>query len=648
MYKLLLLLAIPIQLQHLQSPEIDGLKKELYNLKMQTGFLNDSIKHIRLKEITKAYSDQNIDSALHYNNLLVQLCQKPYLQKELAYAYQYAGYLYQVRGDYHQSIRHYYKALVSAEKWEQFKQVAGAHRGLGHAYNSLKQYKKAAAHCTAGLAALRKEPDAYTELGILNVQGAIFREQRKLPEALKTNNAMYLLAKQEHEKWYESQGLHAIGWVYKEMGNLPAALKYYNEALLIAREIGSVDLECSILLNLSGIFTKQKKWKLALQYCSQAKQRAEVIKNSSIIAESEEKLYHIFKATGKQANALQAYENFVVLKNSLSKEKTDQRIESLQAQYDNVRKTNAMQKQEVQLMNEKNKGIALIIGIFAVLFIAAVLLWINRRLQFKNVQIETQHNILEHTRAPHADMKKTLELRVTERTEELSSANTELLRKNEEIKAALFKGQTIERKRVALELHDNLSSLLSAVNMSMQSINPQNLSELEQMVYKNVKQMIQSAYSEVRNISHNILPPELEQDGLVSTLSNLIGKINQTSGLQMSLAIDELTERLPIEIEFNLYSIVLELINNTIRHAQATSLTLGILRTIYGVELSITDDGIGLLPDQGKRGTGLQNIHTRLESLGGTFDILAPMEKGTRIIIKIPIETVRVNGNLFV
>jgi signal transduction histidine kinase len=644
---LLLLLFQPPQSTSAAS-RIDSLKQELIKLSHRAAYVSDSLQHLTLKELMKIYSDQDIDSSSHYNELLIKLCHNPHLQKELSYAYQYAGYLHQVRGDYHQSIRYYYKALATAEKLDQFKQMAASYRGLGHAYSSLKEYEKAANQCRLGLEALRKEPDAYTQLGILNVQGAIFREQQKLDDALKANNAMYLLAKQQNEPWYESQGLHALGWVYKEKGDYPKALDFYMKALLISRKIGSVDLECSILLNISDIYSQQKLWSYALQYCIQAKQRAGQIKNSSIVAESEGKLYEIFKSKGEYKNSLKAYEQFVFLRDSLSKEKTDHRIENLQALYDNVRKTNALQKREVELLNEQNKGNALSIGICSILVVAALLFWNNRKLQAKNSHIKIQHNLLEEARAELANMNTTLGIRVAMRTEELSSANKELLRKNEEIKEALFKGQKIERKRVALELHDNLSSLLSAVNMSIQSINPKNLSELEQTVYQNVKQMIQGAYAEVRNISHNILPPELEQDGLVSTLSNLMRKMNQTSGLQLSLAIDDLNERLPVEIEFNLYSIILELMNNTIRHAAAKSLMICIWRTHYGIEITVTDDGRGLTVDEGKRGTGLQNIHTRLESLGGTFDILAPQKEGTSILIKIPIETVRINGNVTV
>ncbi|MGA0558743.1 tetratricopeptide repeat-containing sensor histidine kinase [Larkinella sp. VNQ87] len=634
--------------------EIDSLKRELSAFRIKPeGPARDSLRCQILMGLMRAYMDVDVDSAEYYNQLLRTFCQMAKRPNELIYAYQYKGYLYQVRGDYHQSVWHYFKALTLADSLDRYARMAGSHRGLAHAYASLKQFDKAKHHILEGLRMLRKESDANVELGILNVQGAMYREQGKLAEALAVNQRMYSLARREGETWYESHGLHAIGWVYMEMGDLTTALRCYEQALSLCRQIGSIDLEGSILLHIVDVYVRRQKWKVALRYCYRARQTARQVKNSSLVAEAEEKLYRIFRQTNQPAPALEAYENFVNLKDSLSREKNQHRIETLQAQYDNEQKTNALQAERMSRLAERNRSLqlaktrdGLFLGIVVVVLIVALLFWNNRRLQAKNRQINRQRVLLEMARKELADVNKNLENRVEERTRELVKANQELIRKNEEIKQAHYRGQTVERKRVALELHDNLSSLLSAVSMSMQSINPKNLTEPEQSVYQTVRQLIQNAYAEVRNISHNILPAELEREGLTRTLSTLVDKLNQSSPLQISLTITGLQERLPIEIEFNLYSITLELLNNVIKHAQATTVGISLFRTDAGVDLTVTDDGIGLQPSQAKRGIGLQNIQTRLDALGGTFNTVLPSEKGTWILIKIPIETVRINGNL--
>lgn len=647
---LIVLLATPCLSQ---TAKIDSLKNQLsLALSGSENSRNDTVPCQTIKAIMKAYQNVNIDSSVLYGNRMIDFCLKRNLVNELIYAYQYAGYLSQIQGDHHQSIRFNYKALMLAEKRKQFRRVAISLGALAHAYTSLKSYRKAISLCQQGLAVLNRHPDPEIQMSILNVLGSIYREQGLLNEALKANTRLYRLARKENDHWYESYGLHAVGRVFNDMGNNAKALDFYRKALTLSKKTGSIELQGNILLNTADLFIQQKNWKQAYHYSLMAKRMAASVKHSGILMEADQKLYEVFKNTGRPAKALKSFENFVLLKDSLSKEKNEQRIEALQAQYDNVQKTNALQNERVKRLAEEVRSQqlgrtagGLFLVTFSIIIIAAMLFWNVRQLRTKNREIDRQKTLLENAQAELADINKTLEARVELRTEELRTANQELVRKNEEIKKALYKGQTIERKRVALELHDNLSSLLSAVNMSIQSIDPRHLSESHQVIYQSLTHLVQNAYVEVRNISHNILPPELEKEGLARTLATLVETLNRNSSMQFSLSTHNLNERLPTEIEFNLYSIVWELINNAIRHSQATVVTINLLRSAEGVTLVVSDNGIGLGSSNEKRGIGLQNIHTRLESLGGNFDAPRTAEKGARIQIEIPIEIVRINGN---
>lgn len=656
MKKLLLFLCLLVQTGVAETPRIDSLKWELGRLdKQPNGYAKDTLRAQTLRAIMRGYADVKLDSAFYYNSLLMRLCSDRGLQKELIYANHYRGILFQMQGNHHQSIHFHYEALLLAEKQRQYPQMAAAYAGAAQAYSSLNRDTLALQFCNKGLVLLRSYPNlnVYQEqLAMLNVQGWVYVKLGRFTESLNVSQEMYQLArKKPGDPWYEAHGLHAIGLAYKGMGDMTKAIAYHEKALTLLRssQPGSVELEGNILVNIADIYIRQKNWRQALVYCNQGKQMASRAKNSKIVAEANGQLYVIYKNLGDPEKALKAHEDYILLKDSLSKEENQQRIDMLRAQYDNVQKTNALKQERLNRQAEQNRSQqtrnGLFLGLTAILLVAVLLFWNNKQLQAKNREIDQQRSLLETARRQLADINKSLETRVDERTAELVKANQELIQTNEKIKEALFKGQTIERKRVALELHDNLSSLLSAVNMSIQSINPQNLSEPEQSVYRNVKQLIQNAYAEVRNISHNILPIGLEREGLVPTLRTLIDQLNQNSSLQFSLMTMGLNERLPVKIEFNVYSIVWELINNAIKHAKATTISIDLRRTDFGIELVVTDDGIGLGKNQAKPGIGLQNIQTRLDSLGGTFDVLMPTGKGTRIGIKIPIETVHVNGN---
>jgi signal transduction histidine kinase len=628
--KQLLFFCLLTQIGFAQTSSLDSLKWELADLRQRpAGYSRDTLTFKTLKVIMDLYTNVNLDSSVHYNNLMLALCQSPKLRKERVYAYQFAAYLQKIKGDYYESIRLHYEALTLAEAGKLYFRIAYSKGALASAYYGLKEYTKAIAHCKQGLSVLHKLPSDYVEApifgkrprnyieaSVLNALWVVYYEQGKLDSALAVTKAIYKLARESDDLWHQAQGLHIIGRVYMAMGDQTEPFRYFQQALALTRKLRDLDLEGSILLHIADVYIQRKEWKQALAYCQRARQDARQIGNSSIMTESDEQLYKIYKQTGALANALKAHEDFMLMKDSLAKDKNQQRINLLTAQYDNIKKTNQTKllKQKLQLLDEQNQNQQLaqvrnnlLLGILFVLLITALVIWNNRQLQAKN-------------RA--------------------------LIRSNEAIKEALFKGQTIERKRVALELHDNLSSLLSAINMSMQAINPQHLSPPAQAVYQNVRQLIQNAYAEVRNISHNILPAELEREGLGATLTTLVGQLNQNLPQQFRLTLTGLEQRVPIEIEFNVYSIVFELVNNAIKHANATTISIDLLRTSTGIDVSVADDGVGLGQHHDKRGVGLQNIQTRLDSLGGTFAVDGRMDKGTRINIKIPIETVGVDGNV--
>ncbi|MEO6282997.1 MAG: sensor histidine kinase [Dyadobacter sp.] len=600
-----------------ESADLHDLKMQLDNVrKLPQGYSQDTLRFGILRNIMRYYADNNLDSAFHYKDLIIKHCKAKGLENEIIYAYYYTGILYQIKSEFYQSVRFYHKALSLAKERKQYNAVASAYAGLAHTYSRLDQNYRALINCKRGLSMLNRLPDStsYSErLALLNVQGVIYRKLDQFDDALKVNIAMYNLSRAKpYDPWYEAHGLHAIGLVYKELGDLPRAMDYHKKALRIAAQARSVELEGNILINIADLCLRSKRWSQALNYINRARRLALGVQNSGIVTESYEKSYTLFKATNRPDMALSAYEKFVSLRDSLLQEKNQQRIDDLEEKYANIEKVN-LWRQRYRLMIEKaysqhleQTRNYLFFGITVILLIACLLVWNNRKLQGKN---------------------------------------RELRRKNEEIKKALFKGQTIERKRVALELHDNLGSLLSAVNMSVQSMNPQNLTVPEQSVYQNVRHLIKNAYAEVRNISHNILPAELEKEGLCEALEKLVERLNQNLPIKFTLNIIDLVDRLPVEIEYNLYSIILELVNNAAKHAKADSIVIQLVRSDWGVDLSVTDDGIGLQRLGQKRGVGLQNVNTRLESLGGTIHARQGAPSGTRIDVKIPIETARFEGD---
>ena len=223
----------------------------------------------------------------------------------------------------------------------------------------------------------------------------------------------------------------------------------------------------------------------------------------------------------------------------------------------------------------------------------------------------------------------------------LRSKNKELVNKNNEIQEALLKGQTIERRRVASELHDNVGSLLSAVRVSLLTLNRQKLPTHDQKVFAQIQSMVEGACKEVRLISHNLLPEELEKYGLQTALEKMFERLNFSTRIEFTLNIKGLKEmeesHLTInrKASFHIYSICLELINNILKHSQASDATLTFRKNGEMIELFMRDNGVGLSEEQ--QVNGFKNIRERVEALKGKLGILSEKEEGSRVQISIPI-----------
>jgi signal transduction histidine kinase len=221
--------------------------------------------------------------------------------------------------------------------------------------------------------------------------------------------------------------------------------------------------------------------------------------------------------------------------------------------------------------------------------------------------------------------------------QQLSQEKQEALQKqNAELQTALLQGQTIERKRVAADLHDSLGSTMSSLIYTVNAIDTNHLDHDEQHVYRHLKQMLDTAYNEIRLLSHNLLPEEFEKQGLAEALRYFVRKINQTKTIQFDLSIDPQLGRLSPKIEFELYSICLELINNILKHSKATEASIALTREQNQVQLIVADNGRGFF-DNGSDGKGIKNVKARVESLNGTWKYDSKTNEGTSSTIAIPV-----------
>jgi signal transduction histidine kinase len=224
--------------------------------------------------------------------------------------------------------------------------------------------------------------------------------------------------------------------------------------------------------------------------------------------------------------------------------------------------------------------------------------------------------------------------------ETIARKSKELIEKQNEVKRALISGEEKERKRVARELHDGMGSLLSTLRLNAEAIdlNGKNLNVQEAIAYQNVLEMIDKACTELRTISHNMLPSGIEHFGLSATLQSLIKQINHNKSIHFSLDTDGLEALHNQEIELHLYRIVMELVNNVVKHAKAKHASVQLYISDTSITIMVEDDGVGFANvKHEKSGIGLLSVQSRVEALNGKFQVDSRINHGTTISIEIPI-----------
>lgn len=215
----------------------------------------------------------------------------------------------------------------------------------------------------------------------------------------------------------------------------------------------------------------------------------------------------------------------------------------------------------------------------------------------------------------------------------------QLMRQQNELFNAVSVAQEQERKRIAQDLHDSLGSVLSAARLKLGALKDTypGIEARDHLISS--MQLIDEASSELRNISHNIMPATLSKLGLVPALRNLAETISSMGLLQVNFIHYGLTERLNEQLELSIYRIILELINNTVKHSGADQLTIQIIGHPDHINLSAEDNGHGFdfsHEMEAKKGIGLANIMSRVDYLKGEINVDSHPGSGTSVIIDLP------------
>jgi signal transduction histidine kinase/ligand-binding sensor domain-containing protein len=217
-------------------------------------------------------------------------------------------------------------------------------------------------------------------------------------------------------------------------------------------------------------------------------------------------------------------------------------------------------------------------------------------------------------------------------------------RSQEEISRLLIENQEQERTRIAREMHDSLGQeLLLIKNRAL--LGTQSNDEKARRQFEQISTSVSTVLKSVRQLSHDLRPPELDQLGLTETLRSLYESMQDSTSMTVRAHLANIDGLFPKESEINVVRIVQEGLNNTLKHSAATEVSLKISIHNRVVMILLHDNGKGFDTKEVNRrqpaGIGLTNIKERVRILGGTIKIESSPINGTAVEIQIPIDSTR-------
>ncbi len=360
----------------------------------------------------------------------------------------------------------------------------------------------------------------------------------------------------------------------------------------IYHSLGQYDIAESYLLNAEAMFREQK----------------ESFRRSRVLAA----LYKLYKQQGRYAAALGYLEACQQLADSLQAVDMRQHLNELEVAYETEKKEQALRFRELELQQktlERNLllGSSLLLGLLAL----SIFLGLRTRLR-----LSTQERRLQEQ-----------QIRQLKQEKRLTTFN------------AMIDGQEKERLRIARDLHDSLGGLLTTVKAYFGSLTQHDFGKDQPDLLEQTNHLIDEACTEVRRISHNMMPSALARADLAGALEDLAFNLRR-QGLNCDLELNRFDpQSLSAAQQVMIYRIVQELAHNVVKHARAENLLIQFLPHGDELTLIVEDDGVGFDPQklQQAEGIGIRNIRSRVEFLNGEIEWDPAPGHGATVNLRIPV-----------
>ncbi|PZF72067.1 tetratricopeptide repeat-containing sensor histidine kinase [Taibaiella soli] len=512
------------------------------------------------------------------------------------------GAIYGIKGDYETALQYVYKAIDLSKNDEQLIMA------YNNAANILLRMPNMPAtkplhYLELAAQKARKAGNKLILASILTNMGSVYVQQEDWTKSKSYFDSALALAEGPEMAELKYSTLLSLGELSLSQHQPNEALPYFYEAQSLTGQHVNPYYTVTCDLRLGEAYIQLKDYNTAQQFAKRAEEKTRELGIVNNRVQAFETLSRLYKQMGAHEKALVFYQEYTHLKDSLFRQTTIDRVNEMDIRYNTAQKEKEIADNQLLIANQQNRlrlnNVLLIAGSGGILLLVIILIVVSKNAKQKQKILISDHTI--------SNLK------------------------------AMMKGEEKERIRIARELHDGIGGMLAAVKINFSSLTQTNPS-LRSEKAKHIEEMLQSTAQEVRTVAHNLMPDIVLQFGLQKSLETYCNNISgRNPHPEIHLQFYGDLSLLDKSTELILYRICQELIQNVLKHAQATRIEIQIMEYEGKINLTIEDNGVGFDTNEVNYGMGLQNLQFRMQALQGFISVASRKGEGTSVHIEFDV-----------
>jgi len=518
----------------------------------------------------------------------------------IAYVLDGMGDLYALTGELKTSLDYYQRSLRISEEMGKKRQIMQVSDDIAVLLANQGEWEESQLYLEKALVIAQELNDREKLSSLLGSKATYYYNFGNDSLALEYGLEALAMARSIGSKYGKGDILNVLGNVYEIREEFDKAKAVFEEFYALGEELDFSWYQITSLIGLSTISRHQGKLHQSISYGERALSLSQENQLLSLTKDAADQLWKSQQALGLHADALSTYQLYIQSRDSLEREENQRAILEFEYSQQALQDSLAFVEQQAQTELVYERALArrnyLLLGGMAFALIAGLGIYFFQQRRLKEKEIGHQKELL---------------------------GSTILTQEN-------------ERQRIAKDLHDSVGSKLNVMNLFLHQLGRRNAEGKEEI--QDMISVIDDTLQTTRRISHDLLPPTLEKFGLAIAIEELQEQLAQTEAPDLQVYSEGVRpDNIAPMIELNLFRILQELLNNTLKYAEADTIDIRLIQSEEKLILHYRDDGKGFDPSDSKsqKGLGMQNIQSRLQMMRGKMDLQSTPGQGVRVQLEV-------------